>query len=310
MLEVIEATTTGMPVLDIMVPTHNRLDLTMRCLQAIYFCTKSPFHLIIVDDSDDNLTPLYFKELIGKGVTPLGASKNITFIHSDVPYKEGNQFFNIALRYCKSEYLATVMNSVRVEPDWETFAIQNLLAQNPDVGLIGLKNLFGGDTNDVGHIESAGIKMSKYLPTDVGRGAPGHRLTGIAEMDAVQWAFAIVRKKAAIGNLEEGVFHGFKGWDDIDNCFCLKNKGWRILYCGFGAGYHEPRATRGDNSPLAEKQNLENGERFYKRWGLWEQFQKDHPPGTDLHTMPKEIKAMQDMQERTAFQQNREEVPT
>ena len=54
----------------------------------------------------------------------------------------------------------------------------------------------------------------------------------------------------------------------------------------------------------------DHGERFYKRWGLWEQFQKDHPPGTDLHTMPKEIKAMQDMQERTAFQQNREEVPT
>lgn len=309
MLEIVEASQVGMPVLDIMVPTHNRLDLTMRCLQSIYFHTQSPFHLIVVDDSTDGLTPLYFKQLIENGVAPIGKVANITFIHSDVPYKEGNQFFNIALRYCKSEYMATVMNSIRVEPEWEVFAIQTLMAQNPDIGLIGFKCLFGGDTNKVGHIESAGIKMIKYLPTDIGRDMPGHRLTGVHEPDAVQWAFALLRKKAGIGNLEEGVFYGFKGWDDIDNCFALKAKKWRILYCGLGVGYHEPRSTRGDNSPEAAKQNTENGERFYKRWGLWDMFVVDHPPETDVHQMPKEIQVIQNIVERSGFQQSREEAP-
>ena len=307
-MEVIEAQLPGIPLLDIMVPTHNMVDLTKRCIQAIYFHTQSPFHLIICDDSTDKLTPLYFKELMTNGVIPLGKVNNMTYIHSDTSFCEGNQFFNIAIRYCKSEYLATIMNSVRVEPEWELFAIHNLMAQNPDVGMIGFKCLFGGDNNKVGHIESAGIKMVSYIPTDIGRDEPGHRLTGISEPNAVQWAFALLRKKAIIGNLEEGIFHGHKGWDDIDNCFCLKAKGWRILYCGMGTGYHEPRATRGNNSQEAEKQNKENGIAFYKRWGLWEKYLKDNPDAKDIHKMPAEIRDTQEFLERTNFQQVREEV--
>ena len=284
-MEVVSAQLIGVPVVDIMVPAHNRLDLTMRCIQAIYFHTQSPFHLIVVDDSTDNLTPNYFKELLANGVPPLGKVANLTYIHSDTPWKEGNQFFNVALRHTKSEYLATVMNSVRVEPEWELAAINNLMAQNPQIGIIGFKCLFA----ETGRIESAGIKMYKYLPTDMGRDLPGHRLCGVYETDAVQWAFALLRKKAVVGNLEEGIFHGHRGWDDIDNCFAVKTKGWKIFYCGLGVAYHEPRASRGNNSPLAAQENKENGVLFYKRWGLWDDFIKDHPDGADIHALPKQI---------------------
>lgn len=287
-MEVIEAQSPGVPALDIMVPCHNRLDLTMRCVQAIYFHTQSPFHLIITDDSTDNLTPAYFHELLDKGVAPLGKPSNLTYIHSSEPFKEGNQFFNLALRYTKSEYLATVMNSVRVEPEWELAAINNLMANNPTIGIIGFKCIF----EETGRIESAGIKMYKYLPTDIGRDLPAHRLCGVYDTDAVQWAFALLRKKAVLGNLEEGVFHGHRGWDDIDNCFSVKDKGWKIVYCGLGVGYHAPRASRGDNSPQAAQQNKENGERFYKRWGLWDEFIKDNPDGQNIHALPKVIEGV------------------
>ncbi len=281
-MEIKEALLPGVPTLDIMVPTHNRLDLTMRCIQAIYFHTQTPFHLIVCDDSTDNLTPNYFRERGTNGVAPLGKVSNMTFIHSNTPFKEGNQFFNIALRHAKSEYMATVMNSIRVEPEWELGALNNLMVQNPQIGIIGFKCIFPDE-----RIESAGIRMMKYLPTDMGRDLPGHRLSGVYEPEAVQWAFALLRKKAIVGNLEEGIFHGFVGWDDIDNCFAVKAKGWKIFYCGLGVGYHEPRATRGDNSPEASVKNKENGERFYKRWGLWDDFIKDNPDGKDIHAMPK-----------------------
>ena len=309
-LEVIPASQTGAPVFDIMVPTHNRIDLTMKCLQSIYFHTSTPFHLIVVDDSTDNLTVPYFYELLAKGVAPLGKVANLTFIHSKVPYREGNQFFNIALSHCKSEYMAIAMNSVRVEPEWEKFALETLMPNNPNVGAIGFKCLFGGDNNNVGRIESAGIKMIKYVPTDIGRDFPGHRLTGVMEPDAIQWAFCMVRVKAARGNLEEGVFHGFMGWDDISNSFSLKEKGWRILYCGLGVGYHEPRSTRGSNTTDAERKNKENGERFYKRHGFWDLFLKEESlRKVDVHDMPSEIRTAQEVGMRTEFQPNREEVP-
>ena len=307
-MEVTEATLVGRPALDILVPTHNRIDLTMKCLEAIYFHTRTPFHVIVVDDSTDNLTPLYFKQLVTEGVAPIGKVQNLTFIHSEVPYRTGNQFFNLGFRYSKSEYIATVMNSVSVEPDWETYALNELMLKNPDVGIIVFKCLFAGLTNKVGHIESAGIQMVKYIPSDMGRDLPGHRLNNVYEVNAGQWAFALLRRRAVVGVLDDFLFHGFKGWDDIDNCFVVKSKGWKMLYCGLGIGYHEPRATRGNNSQVAEEENRENGERFFKRWGLWEMFLADHPDGKDMHKMPKENEQFHELMERTAFQPVREEV--
>ena len=267
-----QETPTNSQPFDVIMITHNKLELTIMAVDALYCNTKQPFHLIVVDDSEDIITPQYF-ELIQKERT------NITFVHSDVPYKCGNQIFNIGLAHAKSDYVAMVMNSVRVEPEWEIVALA-LLQQNPQVGLIGLKCLL-----EDGTIESAGIRMVKWLPSDMGRGSPGHRLCNVYEPDAVQWALAFVRKQATVGNLAEDIFHGFRGWDDIDNCFVLKKAGWKILYCGVGAGYHKFRATRGNNSAEAEKQNQENGERFYKRWGFWEEFQKAIPKHT-VHLIP------------------------
>jgi GT2 family glycosyltransferase len=256
----------GTPVMDIMVPTHNHIELTIKSINALYRNTFNPFHLIIVDDSTDNMTPYYGNEVVSK------EHPDVTFIHSDIPYKCGNQFFNIALENCKTEYMVTVMNSICVEPDWEIVALE-LMKNDPQVGVIGFKCLFPW-----GLIESAGIQMGDgkhmplYTPCDLGRDLPGHQLSKVYECVSVQWAFAMLRKRAVIGNLDETLFHGFRGWDDIDDSFVVKSKGWKILYDGLGVGYHEPRATRGNDSDLAAKENMENAHVFFKRWGFWEEY--------------------------------------
>ncbi len=262
----------GKPQITVVVPTHGRLDLTMRCMEALYENTKSPFNLVVVDDSTDE-TPAYFARIM-KGKD----RQNIEFIHSDTPYKDGNQIFNIGLKAATTPYVATVMNSVRVEPDWEIVALQ-LMKTDPKLGVIGFKCILPDRT-----IESAGIKMVKWLPCDLGRGFPSHRLSSVYESDAVQWAFALLRKEA-VYPLEEGVFNGFRGWDDIDNCFVVKKAGWKVVYCGLGVGYHEPRSTRGDDGEKASKENTENGERFYKRWGFWEDYKAAEPKKT-IHLAP------------------------
>jgi len=250
--------------IDILLPTHGRLDLTMTSINAIYTHTTVPFHLIVVDDSTDE-TPAYFERIQKE-------HDNITFVHSDEPFKNGNQIFNTGFANMKHDFVATVMNSVMVEPEWEMVALQ-LMEDDPTIGAIGFKCLFPHN----GRIESAGIAMHRYQPMDIGRDLPGHRLSNVYECEAVQWAFALLRKSAVIGNIEEDVFHGFVGWDDIDNCFVLRHKGWKIMYCGLGAGYHRTRATRGTNDPDALMRNIENGEAFCKRWGYWDEYLKDHP---------------------------------
>ena len=242
--------------IDIVVITHNKLELTVSCIAALYENTTVPFHLIVVDDSTD-WTPQYFEWLKTQ-------HENITFIHSDTPYREGNQIFNIAMEHGDTPYLVTVMNSVRVEPDWEGVALK-LMTQNPKIGAIGFKCLFPN-----GLIESAGIGLIGFAPVDIGKWEAGHRRSCVYECQAIQWSFALLRKEA-IGKLEENIYNGFKGWDDIDNCFTLTKRGWQVWYNGLGVGYHTPRATRGNSNEELEtyKANHENSIIFYKRWGLW-----------------------------------------
>ena len=266
---------------DVIVLTHNNLRLTMGCMDYLYAYTPVPFHLIVVDDTKEDFTPLYFEKLKEK-------RDNITFIHSEEPYKSGNQIFNIALEHCKTPYVATVMNSCEVEPNWYILSLR-ILENDSTVGTIGMKSVFAR----TGLIECAGIYIDQYLPCDIGRDEASHRLSEVYQCEATQWAFAFHRVEALKGNLTEDIFHGFVGVDDIDNCFSIRSKGWKVIYNGNGVAYHHPRATRGRDDKEAHDLNRENMEAFYKRWGYWETFRKMNP---DVPETLKDVKFVADGQ--------------
>ena len=269
--EVYEGNNTGEPI-DIILITHGKLkELTIPCVSAIYAHTKSLFHLIVVDDSTSDMddgkdtTPQWFHRLKME-------HENITYIHSDVPYKSGNQIFNIGLKHGNNRFVATIMNSVLVEPDWDIVAIQ-MMRNNPKIGIIGFKCLkLGWSEKEDGQIESAGININGYVPCDTGRDEPGHRLSVSYPSFSLQWAFALLRREAAEGNLEEDLWEGFVGFDDIANTIYLRYKGWESWYCGLGVGYHHTHATRGTNEDDAFIKNRKNNEIFCKRFGYWDLF--------------------------------------
>ena len=251
------------PLIDLLVPAYGKVELTIKCFEALYQHTQAPFHLIFLSaDRPDEETPITHLWALDQ----LQKHDNITYCHRKRDWNTGNQFFNCGLKYALTEYVATIMNSVQVEPAWEVCAL-DLMKSDDKIGTIGFKCLFPN-----GLIESAGIRFAGIVPSDIGRDEPGYRCNEIRDAEAVQWAFALHRKKALEGTLEEDVFNGHVGWDDIDNNLCVRKKGWKIVYCGQGVGIHAPRSTRGSNSVDAFLKNQENAHRFFKRWGLWEQY--------------------------------------
>lgn len=256
--------------LDIIVITHGHLALSMRCVKAIYEHTTSPFHLIVMDDSTPDmdegtdLTPTWFARF-------RSTHDNLTFIHSDIPYKSSIQLLKQAFEYCETPYVALVVNSMFVEPEWDTAALQ-LFRANSQIGMVGFKSLRQGTEL----IESAGLASSSDGSTiwDIGRGQSSHRLSKVYECDAVQFAFAMLRLDAVKDNLGEDIYHGFKGWEDFETCFSIRAKGWKIFYCGLGVGYHLTLATRIAKSSDEIIANIQNREIFAKRWGFWEKYHK------------------------------------
>ena len=279
-LDVLQASQPGEPI-DIILPTHGKLqEMTIPCVEALYMNTRNPFHLIVMDSSTPDMedgfepdgktprkdrTPDYFRRLQIE-------RNNITFMHSDKGYKNGNLFFNIGMTQSKHRFVATVMNSVRVEPDWDIVPVQ-MMVNNTRIGIIGMKCLMGHN----GLIESAGVWMNGTIPCDMGRNFPSHRLAGSYPCFSVQWAFALLRKEAVVGNMDDTIWQGHAGWDDIDNSIYLRYKGWEAWYCGLGVGYHFSHATRGTDADEGLLKNRMNAETFYKRWGYWERFKQANP---------------------------------
>ena len=176
------------PPIDILLPVHGRPDLTVSAVRNIYEYTTVPFHLIVLDDTDAaieqgsfhpvnpaEVTSPYFERLVKQ-------KNNITYINHPRPWKEGNEFFNVGLKHCKHDYVATIMNSVKVMPDWEMHALE-MFKEDPQIGIIGFKNLLPNDT-----IESAGIIFNGFTPCDYGRDAPSYCLTFDTEIAAASMA--------------------------------------------------------------------------------------------------------------------------
>ena len=251
------------PLFDVLLPTYGNLVLTLECVNTLFNNTVSPFHLIILnaDRPDDyGLTHKWALEF-------QKTHQNVTYCHRPTNWKEGNQFFNLGFKYCQTDYVVTMMNSMTVEPYWERVPLE-ILKQDGKVGTVGMKCLFPN-----GLIESAGIVFNGIIPSDYGRDEAGWRHSeSRVDMPCAQWAFAMHRKQAIMGNLPEGVFNGHVGWDDIDNNMCVRSKGWKIVYCGQSVGIHKPRATRGSNTVEAMLKNQYNAHTFYKRWGLWNKY--------------------------------------
>ncbi|MCK9597422.1 MAG: glycosyltransferase [Sphaerochaeta sp.] len=255
--------TDGNYQLDVLVPAHNHLEQTMKCLIALYKHTANSFHLIVVDDSTDGLTPLYIEQLRKD-------HSNVTYFHSDYQFRNSYEFINIGLSECMTPYIALVVNSVQVEPGWDSAGL-HLLQTTPDVGIVGCKTI-----TMTGEIESAGILISGNgaVIRDIGAHQPSHRLSQVYEVPATAFALIIAKVEALQGTMDSCPYNGFKGWEEFDTCFQVRQNGWKILYCGLGVGYHQPYSTRDDKSSEGQRLNAENREILAKRWGMWEAYHK------------------------------------
>jgi len=241
--------------LEIILATHNNLELTIQAVKCLYAHTVNPFKLIVVDDSDDLTVEWITKYQI--------EYSNITLIHSDIPYTHGNQIIQMGLEQTKGEIVGYLGNSTRVEPEWDVVALETMKAHQ-EIGLVGFKLLY-----DSGVIEHAGMYWTPDMPHHMNFGVnqPGRRYSFLREVPAVGWALVLMRKLALPEKLDITTYHGFRGYDDMDNCLEMAKRGWKILYCGLGAAYHQAGATRHSNDEQYFKEHEENRITFLKRWG-------------------------------------------
>jgi GT2 family glycosyltransferase len=237
---------------DVLLPTHNRLESSINCVNALYKnTTEHSFLLTVLDDSTD-LTPEYFERLCKE-------KDNIQFIHSDIEFYNWDKKFNLGLEKTDCPLVVLLGNSNLVEPGWISYGLE-LIKYNLDIGVVGFKTV-----SPNGLIENAGVTVCDDNVRCIGKGEPGHRYSFTYEVDAVGGNVCLYRRdalKQVPFNFSE--YLPYSGHVDIDHCLSLKEKGWKVYYCGSGTVYHT-EGTR-EQFPDFLKNENECKKIFQEKW--------------------------------------------
>jgi len=227
------------PLVSLIIPTKDKVELVSRCVQGILENTSyRNVEVIIVDNrSEEQETFDFFKEV--------SCDPRVVIHRDDGPFNF-SRLNNDAVKIAKGEILGFLNNDLEViEPDW--LAEMVVHAVRPRVGAVGARLLYPN-----GLLQHGGVVLG------IG-GVAGHNHKGILRHDpgyfnrailpqnlsAVTAACMLVRKEvfAEVGGFEEGALA--VAFNDVDICLKIRSKGYLVTYTPYAELYHHESASRG-----------------------------------------------------------------
>ncbi len=252
----------SLPLVSLIIPTHNGFNLIRQCVESILEkTTYSNYEILIIDNrSDDPGTLTYFKSLKG--------DSRIRVIRDDRPFNY-SALNNAAVKLARGEVVGLVNNDIVViSPDWLSEMLSHALRAG--VGAVGAKLWYPNETLQHGGVilGLGGVAghSHKHLPRHQ-HGYFGHENL-IQSFSAVTAACLIIRKSIyeEVGGLNEADLQ--VAYNDVDFCLRVREAGYRNIWTPYAELYHHESATRGyEDTP--EKQARFEKEVAYmeQRWG-------------------------------------------
>ncbi|HEX7766248.1 MAG TPA: FkbM family methyltransferase [Nitrospira sp.] len=244
----------------VIIPVWNRCELTRDCIAALATTIKDlSWELIVVDNHSTDETAAFLATLSGD-VQVIRNQDNLGFA------KACNQGAAAA----RGQYLV-FLNNDTVPLDGWLQALRNEAEEQPDVGVVGSKLLYPDKT-----IQHAGVVFSRRhrIPFHVYQKFPGDHpaVNQRREYQAVTAACLLIRKDLfhEVGGFDERFLNGF---EDIDLCLKVREKGHKIVYQPKSVVIHHESQT-----PGRKTHDESNARLLLERW-------KDHwwQTDEDLH---------------------------
>jgi glycosyltransferase involved in cell wall biosynthesis len=251
-----------LPLVTIIIPTHNAVGLLRTCVNSIIERTTYPrYEVLIIDNrSDDPAALAYLRDI---------AKLDKVRVERDIRPFNYSAITNSAVRSANGEVVALLNNDVEViSHDWLDEMVSH--AMRPDVGAVGAKLLYADDT-----VQHAGVILGVHgIAGHAHRFAPrtstGYcgRAALVQSFSAVTAACLVVRKDLydEVGGMNEKELA--VACNDVDFCLRLGQMGYRTVWTPHAELYHHESATRGfDDTP--EKLARSDSENAYMRehWG-------------------------------------------
>ena len=222
------------PLVSIIIPTRDRLELLSRCIASIEEYTTYPHYEIVIVDNDsiEPQTQAYLQQVSHRVITYPG----------DFHF---SRMMNAAARQVSGEHLLFLNNDMEVlKAEWLEALVEH--ANRPEVGAVGAKLLYPNHT-----VQHAGVVIG--LCEFAGH---SHRhLSGfqhgywgsvdiIRNYSAVTAACMMLRRSlfAEVGGFVEAFQYAYQ---DVDLCLRLRERGLLIVYTPYAQLVHYESASRG-----------------------------------------------------------------
>jgi GT2 family glycosyltransferase/Flp pilus assembly protein TadD len=232
----------------IIIPVFNKLELTRQCLTTLASITTMPeYEVIVVDNASSDGTAEFLAEL-GGDVQVISNPENYGFAVAC------NQGANAA----SGEFLLFLNNDTIPTEGWLN-ALVDEVERHPDVAVVGSKLLY-----EDGTIQHAGVAFSRivFTPYHIYRTFPADSpmVNRRREFQCVTGACMLVRRDVfeQAGRFDEGFKNGF---EDVDLCLKIRERGWRIVYRPDSVVYHLESQT-----PGRKTHDRDNARRLLERW--------------------------------------------
>lgn len=252
------------PLISIIIPTKDNLQLIKNCLESIIETTTYPkFEIVLVDtgSTDKDVLKLYDSKLVTANPIKLVNYKGVFNF---------SKACNLGVKNSNGDYLLFLNNDTEViTPKW----LENLLglAQQKHVGMVGCKLLFPSK-----NIQHAGVVLSSrdiafhpfYNQNPELDIFTNIFISNIRNCSAVTAACSMVNKKKfnEAGGFDEKLRVTY---NDVDLCLKLLDKGYRNVYTPYAELYHYESLSIGkiatdnrDKEELAAASDL-----MRQRWG-------------------------------------------
>lgn len=247
-------------LVSIIIPTRDRADLLMRCIESIKMTSlPEDYELIIINNgSIEEKTHKYLSELSMDGVKIVNSPGRFNY----------SKLCNLGVSEATGRFVCFLNNDAEIlEKDWirtlratasrDTvgFVGAQMFLADGSIQHIGISLGFGGIAGLPGRSQAASVP---FLQSVIGKSY---------EVSAVSFAFAAIEqtKLSKIGSLDESFPRGF---NDVDMCLRARKLGFSNVVTGISVLHLESASRRNPKSPRRFFSTAIDNFKFIDKWGF------------------------------------------
>lgn len=254
------------PDVSIVIPVHNKFELTYHCLASLILSrNKVSFEVIVIDDVSDDETVKIAQHVAN--IRVIVNQKNQGFLRN----------CNMAAAQAKGKYLVMLNNDTEVGPHWLDEML-DVFGRFEKVGAVGAKLLYPDGKLQ----EAGGIVWGNGEPWNLGRNGNPYdpQWNYVRQVDYLSGAAMMIHKGLwdEVGGFSDEYAPCY--YEDTDLCFKLRLAGWRTYYSPHAEVIHFEGQSHGtDTSSGFKRYQAINEPKFRQKWV--DAYQHNGDPATD-----------------------------